>query len=139
MKFCDSPLKPLSVLFVHSTSGGKSLVRDVHPVLFRGVSLTFVSVLSLGADLSMKVQQKSLQGCGQVVSIHLDKVRSVAVGKKIIDSMESLPLDTQKTIILFASPQALVEKPYWKIFVHRLIDKSMLRFIPVDEIQLFVH
>ena len=41
--------------------------------------------------------------------------------------------------MLFASPQALVEKPYWKSFVHRLIQKSMLRFITVDEIQLFVH
>ena len=55
MKFRDSPLKPSSLIFVHPTGGGKSLVRDVHSVLFRGVSLTIVPVLSLGADLSIKV------------------------------------------------------------------------------------
>ena len=41
--------------------------------------------------------------------------------------------------MLFASPQALVDKPYWKKFIRKLIDKKMLRFIVVDEIQLFVH
>ena len=59
MKFRDSPLKPSSVLFVHPTGGGKSLVRDVHSVLFRGVSLTVVPMLSLGVDLSMKVREKA--------------------------------------------------------------------------------
>ena len=93
-KFRNSPLKPLSVLFVHPTGGGKLLVRDVHSVLFRGMSLTVVPVLSLGEDLSMKVQQKALQGCGRVVSIHLDEVRNAAVAKQIIDSIESLSLDT---------------------------------------------
>ena len=41
---------------VYLTGGGKSLVRDVHSILFRGVSLTIVPVLSLGADLSIKVK-----------------------------------------------------------------------------------
>ena len=34
MKFKSSPLKPSSILFVHPTGGGKSLVRDLHSVLF---------------------------------------------------------------------------------------------------------
>ena len=55
MKFRDSLLKPSSLLFVHPTGGGKLLVRDVHYVLFGGVSLTIVPVSSLGADLSIKV------------------------------------------------------------------------------------
>ena len=41
--------------------------------------------------------------------------------------------------MLFASPQALVDKVYWKEFVNVLINKTILRFIVVDEIQLFVH
>ena len=139
MKFRDSPMKPSSLLFVHPTGGGKSLVRDVHSVLFRGMSLTIVPVLSLGADSSIKVRQKASQGCGRVVSVYLDEVQNANDAEQIIDSIESLSLDTQKTIMLFASPQALIDKPYWKIFIHGLIKKTMLRFIVVDEIQLFVH
>jgi len=139
MKFKESTLKPSSVLFVHPTGGGKSLVRDVHSALFRGVSLTIVPVLALGADLSIKVREKASQGCGRVVSIHLDEIRNIVDAKIMIDSIENLSLDTQKTIMLFASPQALIDKPYWKRFIHGLIDKKMLRFIAVDEIQLFVH
>ena len=55
--------------------------------------------------------------------------------KQIIDSIESLSLDTKKTIMLFASPQELIDEPYWKRFIHGLIKKMMLRFIVVDEIQ----
>lgn len=32
-----------------------------------------------------------------------------------------------------------MDKPYWKRFVAGLVDNKMLRFIAVDEIQLFVH
>ena len=139
MKFKASLLKPSSILFVHPTGGGKSLVRDVHSVLFRGVSLTVVPVLSLGADLSEKVRQKASQGCGRVISIHLDEIQNSVDALEIIESIESLPNNTQKTIMLFASPQALIDKLHWKRFVNRLIKNNMLRFIAVDEIQLFVH
>ena len=56
MQFKDSPIKPPFILFVHLTGGGKLLVRDVHSVLFPGISLTIVPVLSLGTDLSLNVR-----------------------------------------------------------------------------------
>ena len=112
MKFKASPLKPSSLLFVHPTGGGKSLVRDVHSTLFRGVSLNIVPVLSLGADLSLKVREKASQGCGCVVSIHLDEIQNKQDAERIIHSVEALPIATKKTIMLFASPQVLVDKPY---------------------------
>ena len=139
MKFKDCPIKPSSVLFVHPTGGGKSLVRDVHSTIFRGISLTMVPVLSLGADLALKVRQKASQVCGRVSSIHIDEIQNLTDAKRIIDSIEALPLNTMKTVMLFASPQALVDKPYWKKFIAGLIDSKMLRLIAVDEIQLFVH
>ena len=114
-------------------------MRDVHWILFRGVSLTVVPVLSLGADLSEKVRQKASQGCGRVISIHLDEIQHSVDASKIIESIESLPDNTQKTIMLFASPQVLIDKLHWKRFMNRLIKNNMLRFIAVDEIQLFVH
>ena len=98
-----------------------------------------VNAVIPGADLALKVRQKASQSCGRVVSIHLDEVQNIVDAKRIIKSIEALPLDTKKTIMLFASPQALVDKVYWKEFVNVLINKTILRFIVVDEIQLFVH
>ena len=37
MRFQKSTIKPSSVLFVHPTEGGKSLVCDVYSCMFRGV------------------------------------------------------------------------------------------------------
>ena len=45
----------------------------------------------------------------------------------------------EKTIILFASPQGIVDKPHWKKFLKELIKRKLLRLVDVDEIQLFVH
>ena len=41
--------------------------------------------------------------------------------------------------MLFASPNAIIDKPYWKRFVRLLVEKNLLRLVAVDEIQLYVH
>ena len=58
MKFKLSSYKTSPLLFVHPTGSGKSLARDVRSVIFRGVSLTIVPALSLGADLAVNIRQK---------------------------------------------------------------------------------
>lgn len=84
MKFKSSILKPSSILFVHPTGGGKHLVRDVHSVLFHSVSLTVMSVLSLGVYLLEKVRQRAPQGRGRVILIHLDDIQNhIDVSKTI--------------------------------------------------------
>ena len=50
MKFKLSSIHPAPILFLQPTGGGKSMVRDVHSVISRGIALTIVPVLSLGAD-----------------------------------------------------------------------------------------
>ena len=124
MKFKSSPLNPSSILFVHPTGGEKSLVRDVHSVLIRGVSLTVVSVLSIGADISAKVRQRASRRHGRIISIHLDEIQKSTDAGRIIESIEKLKNNTQKTVMLFASPQALIDKLHWRKFVDRLIDKK---------------
>ena len=103
-----------SPLFVHLTGGGKLLVRDVHSVLFRGVILTIVPVLYLGADLVDKVRQKLSQACGQIISIHLDEITTKVDATSIIESTLALSNDTKKTVMLFSSSQAVVDRFYWK-------------------------
>ena len=70
--------------------------------------------------------------------IYLDEIQNTTDADRTIDSIEALPNNTQKTVILFES-QVLIDKLYWRRFVDQLIKKKILRFIAVDEIQLFVH
>jgi len=139
MQFKLSSCKPSPLLFVHQTGGGKSLVRDVYSVLFRGVSLTIVPVLFLGADLTVKVRDKVSQARGRVISIHLDEITDERDASSIVRSTLALLNDTKKTIMLFASPQTIIDKPYWKRFIRLLVEKKLLRLVAVDEIQLFLH
>ena len=69
MKFRDPPTFPTHILFVKATDGGKSLVRDINLVMFRGVSLTIVPLLVLGADQTLKVSTKSIQTFSDVTSL----------------------------------------------------------------------
>ena len=98
-----------------------------------------VPVSSLGAALAKKVKQKVSQTCSRIISIHLDEITSHGDATSIIESTLALPLNTKKTVILFSSLQAIVDKPHWKRFVWLLVQIKLLRLIVVDEIQLFVH
>ena len=60
MKFQQSSVVPAPILFVKTTGGGKSLVGDIHSVIFRGMTLTIAPLLALGADQTSKVIQKSI-------------------------------------------------------------------------------
>ena len=134
MKFKLSSVHPAPILFVQPTGGGKSLVRDVHSVLCRGVSLTIVPVLSLGADQRKKVIDKVSQCCGRIISIHVDEIKNALSAKDALTRTLLLPDDTKKYVLLFASPQAIVDKPHWKQFLKDLITRKLLRLVAVDEI-----
>mmetsp|Transcript_10654 Transcript_10654/g.15037 ORF Transcript_10654/g.15037 Transcript_10654/m.15037 type:complete len:201 (-) Transcript_10654:50-652(-) len=139
MRFRTSSVPPSPVLLVSPTGGGKSLIRDVYSVLFRGVSLTIVPTLALGLDQKDKVWKRAHQTFGRVIPIHVDEILSMDVAKNLISMVKSLPSDTTKSIMFFASPQILTEKKHWKKFFQTLISQNLLRLIVVDEIQLFVH
>ena len=59
LKIKGFQINPLYVLFIQPTSGGNSLVRDVHYVLFRGVSSTIVPILYLDTYQKRKVLQNT--------------------------------------------------------------------------------
>ena len=64
------------VFFVKPTGGGKSLVRDIHGVVVRGITLTIVPLLSLGADQAQKLRTNAIQNCGDILTYHLDEIKN---------------------------------------------------------------
>ena len=104
MKFRDSSVAPAPPLFVKATGGGKSLVRDIHSVMFRGVSLAIVPLLALGADQTSKVSSKSIHTSGDVLAVHLDKIYNASDQHPLVNSILALLFYTRKTIMIFSSP-----------------------------------
>ena len=139
MNFKDSSSVPVPLLFVKVTGSDKYLVRGIHLVMFRGVSLTSIPLLALGADQTSKVGTKSIQISGGVLAIHLDKIHNSLDQHRIIKSILVLPPNTRKTIMIFSSPQKIVNDKAWLGLLTKLIDTGLLRLVCVDEVHLFVH
>ena len=58
INFRNPTTVPAHVLFINATGGGEPLIRDIHFVMFCGVSLTIVYMIALGADQTLKVNTK---------------------------------------------------------------------------------
>ena len=140
MRISDSGVHPAPVLLVRPTGGGKSAVRDVYSVMNGGFSLTITPLLSLGADQEEKITLKAKHTTGRVLSVHLDEVRSLAVQQEVIKELKAIPHDGHTTVVLFSSPQAILNKTFlWKAFLSWLIESRRLSMVCVDEVHLFVH
>jgi len=98
-----------------------------------------VPLLALGADQTTKVCTKSIQTSGDVLAIHLDEVHNSSDQLRIVQSILALPSSTRKTIMLFSSPQKIVNDKTWMGFLKKLIENGLLRLVCVDEVHLFVH
>lgn len=108
------------------------MVHDVQSFLSRGVSLIEVPGVSISADQQQKVINRSSQSCGQIISIHLDEIKNTASMDEIIKRTLVLPKDAQESNLLFASPQAIVDKPRWKQFLKDFLTRKLSRLVDVE-------
>jgi superfamily II DNA helicase RecQ len=105
-----------------------------------GFSLTIVPPLSLGADQEEKLTLRAEHAEGTITSVHLDKIRSVADQELLISKLKLLPNKSSATVVLFSSPQAMLDKKFlWLDFLNWLIDNNRLSLVCVDEVHLFAH
>ena len=140
MQIPPSGIAPAPVLLVRPTGGGKSAVRDVYSVLSGGFSLTITALLSLGADQEEKLSLRAKHTAGTVVAVHLDEVRSLADQQTLVNRLKLLPEDGHTTVVLFLSPQAILNKKFlWMELIDWLIVNNRLSLVCVDEVHLFVH
>ena len=107
--------------------------------MFRGISLTIATFLALGAEKIAKVKTNASQTFSDMLSAYLDEVYSSMDKQLLIKSIKSLPKDTNKTIIIFTSPQKIANDKEWKECVEEIMQLEILRFVCVDEAYLFLH
>ena len=116
INFRDSPSIPAPVIFVTAIGSGKSLVRDIHFVMFHGVILAIVSLFTLGTYQTPKVSAKSIHNSGNVLAVHLDEIHTASNKQRLVDSILALPVNMLKTIMLFSLPQKIVNDKAWMKF-----------------------
>lgn len=117
MNFKLSLVHPAPELFLQPIGGGILLVCDIHSVLCRGVSLTIVPVLSLCADQRKQLIDSVSQSCGRIISTHSDEIKNTTSVNERTKRTLLLTNDTTKSILLFISPQTIMDTPHWKQFV----------------------
>ena len=127
----------MPILLVHGTGGGKSAVMQTVATINLGVTLAIENTLSLSVDQSSKISGAE-QKHGSVNAFHLDLIKRKEDYIILINTLLDLKPDTEKTIILFSSPEVLLKR-HWNCMLETLIDKGLLRLVCIDEVHQFVH
>jgi superfamily II DNA helicase RecQ len=131
----NHPIQPC--LLVQGTSGGKSSVYQMIGIIKGGVTLIIESMLSLSSDQMSKISKISNTTDG-VSSIQLDSIKKQDHQQAIVSALQKIPSNTNRTIYLFASPEALT-KPIWSNLMKQLILNQTLSLVCIDEVHLFVN
>jgi superfamily II DNA helicase RecQ len=131
---------PLKLLLVRPTGSGKTLVFATAASIIKGITICITPLLSLGADQSNKIMEKTRHRDKSILSFHLDEMSNQELIKlhHFFNSPESR--FASKTILLFTSPQRIVTRPgSGNDLLKLLIRKMLIKFIVVDEIHLVAH
>jgi superfamily II DNA or RNA helicase len=98
----------LKLLLVRPTGGGKTLVFTSAAACIKGITICITPLLlSLGANQVQKIMSKTSETDNSVVGFHLDELTDAKLLELRI-YMSTLTSNTNKTIILFSSPQLIV-------------------------------
>ena len=117
------------------TGGSKSLVRDVFAVAVAGIIINIAPLLSLNADQNNKLKSKAR--CRNIHSFHLHEYNENCQIDRIIEFLLNYPKNSPVCVLLFVSPQRIVEYPQYTNLVNELMAKGTLKLISIDEVQLF--
>jgi superfamily II DNA helicase RecQ len=130
MPIPDSGIFAAPVLLVLPTGGSKSSIHDVYSVMNSGVSLTITLLLALGADQDENISTRAKQTTGTVVSVHLDELRTPVDQAALVTMTKALPDDSHTLVLLFSSPQAILNKSFlWIDVINWLIAVTNLNSV----------
>ena len=103
-----SNIAPGPVLLCQPTGGGRSLVRNTFAIPHGGITWCISPLLSLAADQVTKLQQQA--ALSSIVAIHLNEhTRDASKLRQLCLQLASIPKSSSSTIIVFSSPQILVD------------------------------
>lgn len=129
---CSAPL-----FLCQPTGGGKSIVRGAHSAMHGGIIASISPLLTLSADQETKLNDcVNLNNCS-IIGMRVDHCKIPAQQQLLISKIKKTPHETQSSIALFSSPQALVNIRSWRNLLRHAIDQKLLKMVCVDEAHLF--
>ena len=103
------PMSPDQILIVLPTGGGKTHIIRTVGVMERGITLIFIPLLTLAADVMAKFERAD-QRWGLIKAYHLDGLYDNSRQKyHLLLERVTIQRSTSSTIFIFLSPQFLVE------------------------------
>ena len=97
-----------NIIVAFPTGSGKSHIIRVVGTMHRGITLIFIPLLTLSANVMAKFDS-AFQSSGSVRSYHLDELfdNNKETYNAVIDRCRDLPPATESTVFIFLSPQHL--------------------------------
>ena len=133
------PNTPNNMIAAFPTGSGKSHIIRVVGTMHRGITLIFIPLLTLSANVMAKFDS-AFQSSGSVRSYHLDELfdNNKERYNEVIDRCRDLPPATESTVFIFLSPQHLGRcNRSLKTFIN-CSWRGTLRSIFMDEVHLHV-
>jgi superfamily II DNA helicase RecQ len=103
--------------------------------------MTISPLLSLSADQVKKIMEMARASTDQAFKVyHLDELSTIEQQQALTDILFRLSekTTTRVAISLFVSPQAVKKEPWIRNLIDSLLKASLLRFICLDEIHIFL-
>lgn len=139
IRFIMHPCKPNNVIINHRTGSGKTHIVRVVGVCERAITLIFIPLLTLSADVMQKFTCAN-DTWGTVEVQHLDELYEANRSKytTFLQRCRSMQRSTTSTTFVFLSPQFLVNhQDALAVFLHCAAERT-LRLVVEDEAHLKV-
>jgi superfamily II DNA helicase RecQ len=133
------PYRPNSLVVVHRTGGGKTHILRTLGVIERGITLIFIPLLMLLADVMHKFQAANTTW-GNVGVYHLDELydSNRPAFDRVVRSCSAIKCNTTSTLFIFLSPQFLVHhRSAMDIFVTCARERTLC-LIVMDEAHIHI-
>ena len=124
------------LLVVDRMGSGKSLILQTVATCVGGITLVIVPLLSLTANQLSRLKLAG-QDHGSVKAVHLDETPDALVRSVVIPKMKGMRGDGSDTLVLFCSPQYLVDHHVFRaarLGCHR---HHTLRLVGLDEAHIY--
>ena len=105
-------------------------------IINAGITLIIENTLPLGADQVSKIKECG-QEYGPINGFQLDLIKKKEERDVLVKFLKGLQHNTDRTIFLFASPEAL-QQSVWQELMQDLTRSSILRLVCIDEVHQFV-
>jgi hypothetical protein len=138
MTWQSSGIPPSSTFLCAPTGGGKLTTHASFAAGQGNISWCISPLLSLGADQVIKINQNLAIGDGAVVTFHLDHYCHPAQQRAIAERIAKITGNSNSTVCITSSPQALVNNKLYYGLYRELLQKDLLKLLTVDGLQLFV-